>query len=187
MVLRMLKREGQLRREKILAAVRQALRLTVVRPGFRIVHTSMQHDHVHFIVEAESSAALAAGIQITASLLARAINRVWGRRGKLFAHRYHATALSSPRQCRNALAYVLNNWRRHNEDKRGALEQHTALDPYATGMHFDGWREPVDLGDWGPRFEPLPAAVPQTWFLTVGWRRGGGRFSQWTEPGALAA
>jgi REP element-mobilizing transposase RayT len=181
-VLRVMKREGRLRRGKILKVVRRVLRVTVERPGFRIVHTSMQHNHLHLIVEAESKATLAAGMQITASLLARAINRAWGRRGKLFAHRYHATALATPRQCRNALAYVLNNWRRHNEDKRGGFEQHGALDPYATGMHFDGWREPV--GDWA-RVETLPAAAPRTWILREGWRRGGPRLSQWMEPGAV--
>ena len=44
-VLRVVKREGRLRRGKILAVVRRALRVTVVRPGFRIVHTSMQRNH----------------------------------------------------------------------------------------------------------------------------------------------
>ncbi len=56
------------------------------------------------------------------------MNQVLGRKGAVFTHRYHATALTTPTQTRNALAYVLNNWRRHNEDKRGHAQAATALD-----------------------------------------------------------
>ncbi len=58
--------------------------------------------------------------QSLAITAARAINRAAGRRGKVFAFRYHATRITTPRQMRNTLAYVLNNWRRHGEDQRSA-------------------------------------------------------------------
>jgi hypothetical protein len=38
-----------------------------------------------------------------------------GRSGKVFHERYHARHLRSPRQVRNVLVYVLNNWRKHDE------------------------------------------------------------------------
>jgi hypothetical protein len=103
---------------------------------------------------------------------ALAINRVCGRRGKVFAYRYHAKAITSPRQMRNTLAYVLNNWRRHNEDERSAAARSAMLDPYSTAIRFTGWKEvprfAVPVG-----YEPLPAAAPETWLLRVGWRRHG--------------
>ena len=37
--------------------------------------------------------------------------------GKVFPDRYHAQIIRTPRQARHALAYVLNNWRKHGENK----------------------------------------------------------------------
>ena len=54
---------------------------------------------------------------------ARNINRELGERtgdkqsDRVFADRYHARVLKTPRQVRNTIAYVLNNWRHHGEDK----------------------------------------------------------------------
>ena len=98
------------------------------------------------------------------------INAACGRKGKLFEFRYHATAITSPRQARNALAYVLNNWRHHKEHLANPVARAAALDVYATGFSFDGWREA-----WALRipddFEPLPATSPETWLLRIGRRR----------------
>ena len=112
----------------------------------------------------------------------RAINRVLGRAGKVFAYRYHATAIASPRQMRNALSYVLNNWRRHDEDEGSEAAHRAALDPYSTAIHFRGWREGEYATPAG--FEPLPSAAPQTWLLRVGWERRG-PISAWDVPGRL--
>ncbi|HEY4116912.1 MAG TPA: hypothetical protein VGM56_03600, partial [Byssovorax sp.] len=73
----------------------------------------MQRDHVHLLVEPESERALSRGVQGICIRFAKAINRVLGRRGRVFADRYHAVPLRSPRQTRNALAYVLLNARHH--------------------------------------------------------------------------
>ena len=44
------------------------------------------------------------------------INKTLERTGKVFQFRYHRVDITTPRQMRCALAYVLNNWRRHRED-----------------------------------------------------------------------
>jgi putative transposase len=80
--------------------------------GVRIVHMSIQGNHVHLIVEAIDEKALAAGVQRFEIILAKAINRVLERKGKVVAFRYHRVDITTPRQMRNALSYVLNNWRR---------------------------------------------------------------------------
>ena len=112
------------------------------------------------------------GMQSLAIRLARAINRDCGRTGKVFAYRYHATPIFSPRQMRNALAYVLNNWRRHRED-RGSDRAATALvDPYSTGVWFTGWKDlEYQLFSLPAGFEPLPSANPMSWLMTAGWRK----------------
>src|SRR5689334_19238483 len=105
---------------------------------------------------------------------ARAIQDAFGWHGaKVFPWRYHAKQITTPRQARNALAYVLNNWRRHREDVTSGMRAMQArVDPYSSGISFDGW-----VG--APRFKipvdyiPLPTSPPETSLLKRDWRRFG--------------
>ena len=65
----------------------------------------------HFVVEAAGAVALARGMQGLTIRLARRLNVLLGRRGKLFAQRYHARPLRTPTEVRNAIRYVLLNGR----------------------------------------------------------------------------
>jgi REP element-mobilizing transposase RayT len=164
---------GRLRKRHAYQAARQALAKQLGRDDFRVVHVSIQHNHVHLIVEAESKAALARGMQGLCSSMARRLNRRLGRTGPVFAYRYDARVIASPRQARNCLSYVLNNWRRHREDYASVVARRAPIDPYSSGPAFDGWRdldEPLGLPD---AYEPLPTARATTWLLTIGWRRHG--------------
>ena len=181
-VLRTCKGVPRLRRGKTYQAIARALRRTLGEPAFRVCHTSIQRNHLHFLIEAEDAVALSHGMRSLAIMAARAINKVLGRQGKVFAYRYHATAISSPRQMRNALSYVLNNWRKHEEDRGSEAAERATLDPYSTAIHFRGWREGVFAVP--PRYEPLPVAQPETWLLRVGWERHGA-ISAWAVPRRL--
>jgi putative transposase len=167
--LRVVPEVGRLRRRKQW----QVFRRVALRAGdldeFRVVHISIQSNHIHLIVEGASSEAITRGMQRFASMTARALNRLLGRKGRVFAHRYHRVDITSPRQMRNALAYVLNNWRRHREDVTTVGAENELLDPYSTAWAFEGW---VDL-DEVPRWERLPSAAPRTWLLRIGWRKAG--------------
>jgi REP element-mobilizing transposase RayT len=165
-VLRVLPAVGWMRRMDAFAAVRHAIRIAHAHAGFRVIHLSIQGRHVHLLVEADSTETLAAGMQVLASTAARAINRVRERRGKVFAFRFHDTQVTAPRQARNALAYVLNNWRRHGED-RGSPR---LVDKFSSAVSFDGWID--QRGFTLPAgYEPLPVAAPRSWLLRVGWRK----------------
>jgi hypothetical protein len=136
---------------------------------------------LHLVVEAAHKTALASGMQSFLISAARMINRALGQRGAVFADRYHATVLTSPRQVRNCLSYVLNNWRHHREDRvRG-----WAIDPFSSGVAFGGWKE-LDGRAFGFRPPPSYAALivwlPKTWLLSTGWRRHG-RIGAFEEPG----
>src|SRR5881398_1377484 len=74
--------------------------------GFRILHFSVQDDHLHLIVEADDTRALGRGLRGLAIRVARALNRALGRRGRVWDERYHARALITPRAVRYALVYV---------------------------------------------------------------------------------
>jgi REP element-mobilizing transposase RayT len=104
---------GYLRRWSRFHAIREAFRAARERFGLRIVHFSVQGNHLHLLAEAEGPSSLAQGIQGLAVRLARALNRVAGRSGKVFSDRYHAHVLRSRREVANALRYVLENFRHH--------------------------------------------------------------------------
>jgi REP element-mobilizing transposase RayT len=183
-VLRTRKDVPRLRRGPTYRAIRRALQHVLGEHAFRVVHMSIQHNHLHFIVEADDKAALSHGMRSLTITAARAINRELGRKGRVFAYRYNAKPITSPRQMRNALSYVLNNWRRHHEDMRSPAARQARLDPYSTAIHFDGWKETARFAT-PDGYEPLPSAEAQTWLLRIGWRRHGA-ISVYEEPGALA-
>ena len=174
-VLRTRRDVPRLRQGKTYRAIRRALDRTMTRGGaFRVVHTSIQHNHMHFLVEAEHRDVLTKGMQALAIGAARAINRNYGRHGPVFAYRYHATPITSPKQMRNALAYVLNNWRRHREDRGHPRASRALVDPYSTGIWFTGWKGMEDrFFTRPPDYEPLPAANAMSWLMTTGWKQHG--------------
>jgi REP element-mobilizing transposase RayT len=172
----------RLRRRHMWKAVQYAMAVVVARPDFRICHMSIQGNHIHLIVEADSRQALARGMQGFQISCAKQMNARLERTGKVFADRYHAEVLTNPTQVRNALRYVLNNWRRHREDG-GRVR----LDPFATGLQFGGWIDDDSPVLWmKPGMELLPTSYPTTWLLTTGWKRGGGLISPWERPGPEA-
>lgn len=135
---------------------------------FRVVHYSIQSDHVHLIVEAQGSEHLASGMKSIGARFARAVNRVFGLRGPVLADRYHLHILRTPREVRNALAYVLLNGRRHAAKLGRRIAGAVRIDPASSGRWFDGWRAHA------PRAPDPPAvAAPRTWLLRIGWRRHG--------------
>jgi REP element-mobilizing transposase RayT len=170
-VLRVRKDVGRLRRRKVYEGARQALITIAARIAFRVVHMSIQHNHLHLLVEAASSGDLESGMRGLTISLAKQINKSLERKGKVFEFRYHATPLTSPRQTRNALAYVLNNWRRHREDERGFYERTMPLDPYSSAIAFRGWADfRMRVEEWTDVIdEPLKVSPPQTWLLGKGW------------------
>jgi putative transposase len=174
-----------LRSRFVFPTLRKALgRATRARTDFRVIQFSVQDDHLHLIVEAADKSALSRGMQGLAIRLARAVNRLVSRHGKLWADRFFSRALSSPRAVKNALGYVLNNFRKHRA-KGGAR-----IDPYSSAPYFAGFRElrgqrPCDVGrrldlPLVPRGVPppetateLPVVRAHTWLGRVGWQRAG--------------
>jgi REP element-mobilizing transposase RayT len=147
------------RRESSLAVLREALAAGADRFGFRLVECSVQTNHLHLVADAQDARAIARGMQGLLVRVAKALNRLWGRRGTVLADRYHARILRTPREVRQALVYVLQNARKH-----GA--RITGIDACSSGPWFGGWRDRVARA-------PSPIAAARSWLLTRGWRRGG--------------
>ncbi|MEK6607849.1 MAG: transposase, partial [Myxococcota bacterium] len=158
-----------LRRDRVLGALRASFRAERDRLGFRLVHYAIQHDHWHLLVEADDDRALARGMMRLNIRCARALNRLAGRRGRVFRDRYFAQPLRTPKTVRNALAYVLLNHRRHVAKAGRRPHPRPEADFYSSGAAFDGWR-----GDTPPATcDEMAVAPPRCWLLGQGWRRHG--------------
>lgn len=158
-----------LRCQRFVAELERSWREACDRGRFRLVHYSIQGDHAHVIVEAASARDLACGLKAIAARFARAANRVFRRSGPVLADRAHVHVLRTPREVRNAIAYVLLNARRHaakaGQRVRAWIPR---IDPASSGRWFDGWRSPQPRAPDGAAVAP-----PHTWLLAVGWRRRG--------------
>ena len=120
------------------------------RFGLRVVEFSVMADHLHLFVEADSNLALSRGMQGLRVRIARGLNRLMGRRGAVFADRYHARVLGSPIELVNAMAYVLGN-AAHLYGSEGA-------DAFSSTAYDPEKRQRV-------------LSCPRTWLLIAGWRR----------------
>ena len=146
---------------------------TRVARAFHIVHISIQRSHIHLIVEASDRMALARGMQAFAISAARHINARTGHTGRVFADRYFPRPLKTPTQVRNCLAYVLNNWKHHQESS-SSLRRDWPVDPYSTASMFDGWKELDGRRIVTPSGYDGPLVWwPKTWLLSEGWRSRG--------------
>ncbi len=145
---------GYLRAYQRAKVVEDALRAARERFGVRIVHYSIQGNHLHLIVEAEDQAALSRGMQGLAIRLAKRLNALAHRRGAIFADRYHSHPLKTPREARNAVRYVLTNHRHH------------------TLEHLpEGWTDPLASARFTQHVRAgRSCGRPSVWLLRVGWR-----------------
>lgn len=171
---------GRLRKRHVYKVAQRALVSCWKRShAFRICHISIQGTHLHLIVEATSKEALSRGMQGFQISFGRMLNTAVGRKGQVFADRYHAVPFDSPTKVRNAMAYVLNNWRKHRED-RGAFA--TKHDVYSSGGQTDVWDDAPPLLWLKPGQQLLPVCYPKTWLLGQGWKKLGA-VSPYARPG----
>src|SRR6266550_6849885 len=175
----------RLRRKSLLRACRKAFEAGRERFGFRLVHFSVQADHIHLICEAEDRRALSRGLQGLNVRIAKAINKALARKGKVLADRYHSRELATPTEVRRALAYVLAN-HAHHRAQQGLRSRTNAVDAFSSALDFDGWICRVRSSEPWRYTEPV-TAPPTTWLLRVGWTRAGGRLDPRDGPGEAAA
>jgi hypothetical protein len=125
-----------LRSERVFPTVRDTIARAarIMGEHFRIVHFSVEAKQVHLIVEATNRRWLRAGISGFAIRLAHAVNTLLGRRGRFWDDRWHGRALTTPREVREALVFVLANFRLHTQ---GALPP--GIDGCSSAPWFDGF------------------------------------------------
>jgi putative transposase len=144
---------GYLRSQARAKIIEDAMR--AVRGRMRVVHYSIQGNHLHLIVEVADATELSRGMQTLAIRIARRLNALAGRKGAVFVDRYHAHALASRREVAHAVRYVLRNYHHHARE---------SLPPR--------WEDALSSARF-LRIAPgkeAPVAEPKTWLLRIGWR-----------------
>jgi REP element-mobilizing transposase RayT len=174
----------RLRKESVVEVVRASVG-AACGDTFRVVEFNVLGNHLHMIVEAGGPVALARGMQGLCVRLARRINAKLGRRGALFSERYHARALRTPREVRDALRYVLLH-ARHHAAERGEKLYRGWVDPFSSAPWFEGWSAPIRTSaPWIKRLlkRERPTARARTWLLAEGWRKQHGPLEVDEVPG----
>ena len=157
-----------LRNRRVYRAIHHAFAAACDRFAARIVHFSVQSNHIHLLMEADDEAALSRAMRGLTIRLARTLHDELGSSGPVFPERYHVRILKTPLQVKRAVAYVLNNLARH----RGLFPLQDAkpqVDPCSSAVYCKVYRCPVVKPP--PLPGPPPVAPPQTWLLREGWWR----------------
>ncbi|MCP5092873.1 MAG: hypothetical protein GY949_18320 [Gammaproteobacteria bacterium] len=154
-----------LRQSPVVAMIRKAMHKMLGREGFRIVAYSIQSNHLHLIIECDSRQHLANGMRSLQIRIAKGVNRLWVRVGRVFRDRYHDHVLKTPFEVRRAFAYVLNNHYKHG------MVAKLDLDRCASGAWFCGWKQKFSVD--GKEGIPEHVSLPATWLCKIGWRRHG--------------
>jgi hypothetical protein len=102
------------------------------------------------------------------------VNRAAGRRGQVFGDRYHRHDLTTPREVRHALRYILFNTRKHARgyDPLDAMSSTPWFEQWSTRRAPDPDRVAAARARWWP--DGSPTSAPRTWLAVKGWLRAGG-------------
>ena len=141
-----------LRTHRCFRALHRAFARGCERFGFRLIHFSVQGNHIHMIAEAPDPQALGRAMKGLEVRMARALNKVMRRRGPVFADRYHAHLLTSPGEAARAVRYVLDNWRIHAAREGRPVPE--GPDPWCS----ESWRD----------HSPPLVREPRWWMLRAG-------------------
>jgi REP element-mobilizing transposase RayT len=163
-----------LRSQRCYNVIARAFRRGCDRFGLRLTHYSVQGNHLHLLVEAAGARALARGAQGLNIRVAKGLNRLMSTRGAVFAERYFARELRTPKEVRNALDYIYNNAHRHWSAAGRPVKPF--YDEFSSAPWFEGWT-PADAAQvrrvLSEPTGPPPVARAGTWLLTTGWKRHG--------------
>jgi hypothetical protein len=104
----------------------------------RLLHFSVQEDHLHLVVDVSERVALSRGMQGLAIRLSKALNKHWHRKGSVFADRYYGRPVKTRSELRRVVRYVLMNAKKHGTELPG---HEGKPDPFSSARWFLFWCE----------------------------------------------
>lgn len=97
---------------KLLKALHHAIKRARLMK-LKIIHYTLEYNHVHLLVEADTHHALHRGMQAFGISFSKAINKTKRLKGTVYKHRYHFRQICSSRELKNVLHYIFHNGIKH--------------------------------------------------------------------------
>ena len=152
--LRVARHVYNLRSRRSFRVIEKALWASLGRFDTHVVQFTVLGNHIHLLVEADGHVSLGRAMKGLAVRLARGLNRMMGKRGRVLDDRYHGHVLRTPTEVKHARAYIAGNFAKHAAE-RGEKLRADFVDPYSS-----------DAPELGAK---LPS--PTSWLLTRGLHR----------------
>ncbi|MGZ3787001.1 MAG: transposase [Bacteriovorax sp.] len=110
------KNKAEMKNKSVFSLLKRAI-LNARRQGLKVIHYSLEYDHVHLLIEAENNHILGKGMQAFGGTFSKAINRMRKLKGGVYKHRYHFRKISSARELKNVMNYIFTNGLKHKTAK----------------------------------------------------------------------
>lgn len=88
----------------------------------RIIHFSLQSNHIHLIVEADTNKILTAGMRSLTITFAKGL-----KKGRIQTERYHLHVLRGIQEAKNAVNYVLFNKQKHEKGICSTVDEYSSV------------------------------------------------------------
>jgi hypothetical protein len=111
----------QIRNKDTLMLLKRAI-LNARLKGLKIIHYSMQTNHIHIIVEAMDNKILTTGMRSLTVTFAKGL-----KKEKIQVKRYHLHILRTLREAKNAIRYVLFNQQKHETSKYSRIDEVSSI------------------------------------------------------------
>ena len=104
--------KADIQNKRILKAFHHAIKRARLK-GLKVVHYTLEYNHVHLLVECVDNEVLHRGMQAFGITIAKAINKIKRVKGGVYKNRYHLRLINSSRQLKNVLHYIFDNGIKH--------------------------------------------------------------------------
>ncbi len=110
------KNKADIKNKSVLKILKRAI-LNARKQGLKVIHYSLEYDHIHLLIEADNNLVLGKGMQSFGVTIAKAINRLKKIKGGVYLHRYHLRIITGPKQLKNVMNYIFTNGIKHGSAK----------------------------------------------------------------------
>lgn len=115
---------ADIQNKTILKGLRHAIQ-RARNQGLRIIHYSLERDHVHLYAESTDNDTLARAMKALGVSFVKRINKYHQCKGSCYKTRYHLRILNTAREVKNVINYILKNGIKHGRTK-SELDQYNS-------------------------------------------------------------
>jgi REP element-mobilizing transposase RayT len=116
---------GSLRNKQVFRELRQAMRRARLK-GVRILDFTLQHDHVHLLLETSDKYELGEAMRALSISFTKRLSYLAGKKIRAFKTRYHLSLLKSLAQIKAVAHYIATNGKKHGTINSGKTDWYTS-------------------------------------------------------------